>query len=142
MKRFIFTFILLYGAIFAYAQSNQITIKPGDKFPYYPTGVEAIAFKGNTPLPIVSKIMKIDDKTYEFSLTVAALSNNTADGTYPIIISYYLKIGDEIEFKKKDTYMDSILIKFKVTSLNWNTLVLQEKPSEKTNAPNPSEDSL
>lgn len=143
MKRYFLSIMALFCSLCVYAQTNQITIKTGEEIQYYPVGVEAIAFKSNTPLPVVSKIMKIDDKVFEFSLTVAALSNNTADGTYPILVSYYIKVGDELELNKNDTYLDTVLVKFKVVSVNWNTLVLQEKQSDnKDTAPKPSEDSL
>ena len=120
MKRCFLLTMVLFCSLCVFAQTNQITIKTGETFQYYPVGIEAIAFKGNTPLPVVSKIMKIDDKVFEFSLTVAALSNNTADGTYPILISYYIKVGDEIELNKNDTYLDTVLVKFNVVSINWN----------------------
>lgn len=138
MKKYFLSIMVLSCSLCVYAQTNQITIKTGEEIKYYPVDVEIRA-----SLPVVSKIMKIDDEVFEFSLTVAAFSNSSVYGTYPILVSYYIRVGDELELKKIDTYFDPVFVKFEVVSINWNTLVLHEKQSDnKDTAPNLSEDSL
>jgi hypothetical protein len=119
---------------------NDVVFKTGEEIAYYPKNIENIAFKGHTPYPIVTEVMKVEKNIYKLRITCALLSNTTADGTYSADVCYYLKIGDIVELNKPSVYVDEIK-KLKVKKLSWNEVVFEAEKDEH-GAIVPTEDSF
>src|SRR5574344_1966021 len=134
--------ILMVTGVPAFAQdANKLTLQTGETTAYYPKDVEGISFRDHTPLPILSSVKQYQAGIWEVSFTVAALSNSTADGTYPVVVSYYVKPGDTIQMKTSLPYIGDKSFELKVSAVNWNTITF-ELPAADTKAPTATEDSL
>lgn len=141
MKKLCIFAVIFFILLFTAAAQEKITFTAGETVKYYPLGVEAIAFRDHTPEPIISSIRQFTNGIWELSFTVAALSNSTADGTYPVVISYYVKTGDVIQLKSNTPYLGDEIKKFKVISAGWNMVVL-EIQDDGSRVPEATEDSL
>ncbi|MCK9170483.1 MAG: hypothetical protein M0P01_08725 [Treponema sp.] len=141
MKKFCIFMMIFFISLFAVTAQEKITFTTGETVKYYPVGVEAIAFRDHTPVPIISSVRQFANEVWELSFTVAALSNSTADGTYPVVITYYVKSGDVIQLKSNTPYLGDEIKKFKVISASWNVIML-EIQDDGSKAPVSTEDSL
>jgi hypothetical protein len=141
MKKFCIFMMIFFISLFTVAAQEKITFTAGETVKYYPVGVEAIAFRDHTPEPFISSVRQFSNEIWELSFTVAALSNSTADGTYPVVISYYVKAGDVIQLKSNTPYLGDDIKKFKVISAGWNVIVL-EIQDDGSKTPETTEDSL
>jgi hypothetical protein len=134
--------IIMVTSVPAFAQdANKLTLKTGETTVYYPKDVEAISFRDNTPLPILSSVKQYQTGIWEVLFTVAALSNSTADGTYPVVVSYYVKPGDTIQMKTNIPYIGDKSVELNVSAVSWNTITF-DLPAADTKAPTATEDSL
>lgn len=117
MKK-IFIILLSLLSISLFAQ----TFETGKESTFFPGDITQLMWDDNSIATkcYCTKIKPITDGYYELEFTVPSLSNMTAVGTYPIVVTYIVKKGSIISmnYSNDDDYLEKIDITIKSVEPN------------------------
>jgi len=127
IKRLMLLLVLCGSSLFANGTGIYFEWETGNNVSELnPSGIYRLVFKdGSSSSMVVTGIAVMDNGMCELELTTPVLSNGTAEGTYPVVVRYYLKVGDEVTFTVRRNpvrYSDDGEYKVKLNSYTWNKI--------------------
>jgi len=127
-QRLLLLVVLLCSvSLFAESPVKEFVWETGNTLEITPSGMYRLVFDDAVSSTTVSSIAVMANGMCEFEITTPALTNGRGAGTYPVVVKYYLKAGDEVTFEiRRNPANNTVpaMYKARVVSYTWNKIRL------------------